>query len=532
MNNAKSGLFLSLSLALAFIITVGLSYAYFSARIVGKESASTITLSAGVMEINYSEGNGIIELLGIYPKDDAWATKTFTVTGKNSTDLKMNYKMGIEIEENTFSSGSLTYSLENIVNDGGNPVNNIDGPIVLVNGTQLLGYGSFNKGMDIKHTYTIKIYFKNNGKDQNENQKARFKGKIVLGEINDGTLLAAILSNRPTATRETIPGRQVATSNEGLRATKDDYGTTYYYRGAIGNNYVSFADMCWRIVRVTGDGSIKLVLSNYMKRDARLAINEANADNPCASVYNGNTNAFARYDDTTNGKNGISVYNTAHNKNTYAGFMISNTPNASTYDGTHANDKPNTALSNLMKWYNLYIKDYEEKLADVIWCNDISVGSFGNGIGSNPTRYAADGRLDTNPTLVCPDASGTNKKLSKFTAKDTNYGNGALTINENTYMIGLLTADEVAYAGGHRSTSNESFYLYTNAHDRWWTMTPYGYVNTEGTHVRVYPVINYIATDSYIYNAHGLRPAIALKSDITIKDNGATGTAAKPYIIN
>ena len=41
-----------------------------------------------------------------------------------------------------------------------------------------------------------------------------------------------------------------------LASTEDDYGTSYYFRGAVTNNYVEFANKCWRIVRVSGDGSV------------------------------------------------------------------------------------------------------------------------------------------------------------------------------------------------------------------------------------------------------------------------------------
>ena len=43
-----------------------------------------------------------------------------------------------------------------------------------------------------------------------------------------------------------------------LASTEDDYGTSYYFRGAVKNNYVQFANKCWRIVRITGDGSVIL----------------------------------------------------------------------------------------------------------------------------------------------------------------------------------------------------------------------------------------------------------------------------------
>ena len=39
----------------------------------------------------------------------------------------------------------------------------------------------------------------------------------------------------------------------------DDYGTSYYYRGNVTNNYVKFAGFYWRILRINGDGSIRMI---------------------------------------------------------------------------------------------------------------------------------------------------------------------------------------------------------------------------------------------------------------------------------
>ena len=65
-----------------------------------------------------------------------------------------------------------------------------------------------------------------------------------------------------------------------LASTEDDYGTSYYFRGAVKNNYVQFANKCWRIVRVNGDGSVKLVLHND---------NTSSSSSPCAASNNSTT---------------------------------------------------------------------------------------------------------------------------------------------------------------------------------------------------------------------------------------------------
>ena len=48
--------------------------------------------------------------------------------------------------------------------------------------------------------------------------------------------------------------------DDGYYYDYDDYGTTYFYRGDIKNNYISFAGYLWRIIRVNGDGSFRLIL--------------------------------------------------------------------------------------------------------------------------------------------------------------------------------------------------------------------------------------------------------------------------------
>jgi hypothetical protein len=116
--------------------------------------------------------------------------------------------------------------------------------------------------------------------------------------------------------------------------------------------------MCWRIVRVTGDGSIKLALYNY---------NPNSASNPCAASEDGDTNAFARYTGTTY----TSAFNTSYNDNAYVGFMYG-AAGATTYAAAHTNTNKSTILTNLETWYTSKMTTYTNKLADTIWCNDKS----------------------------------------------------------------------------------------------------------------------------------------------------------------
>ena len=315
-----------------------------------------------------------------------------------------------------------------------------------------------------------------------------------------------------SATQESFTYKEIIsnknTTEALLASTVDDYGTSYYFRGAVKNNYVEFANKCWRIVRITGDGSVKLVLHND---------NTAGAANPCSSANNSTNAAFARYSGTTY----WSEFNTNDNDNAYVGFMYG-TAGASDYASAHVNTNKSAILKNLESWYKNNLATYESKLADTIWCNDKSTVSGGPGYGTNSTRYAARNRIDSTkePTLICPNDNN-GGKLSKFTVKDTTNGNGNLT-----YKIGLLTADEIAFAGSIYDTYNRSTYLQENATSNyWWSLSPGGY----GRGAYVLRVGSGLLNGFGVSGGIGLRPAISLISSTTI--SGGSGTSEDPYVV-
>ena len=153
-----------------------------------------------------------------------------------------------------------------------------------------------------------------------------------------------ISATSSTFTYKTL-GSNKNTTEALLASTPDDYGTSYYFRGTVKNNYVDFANKCWRIVRVGGDGSVKLILHND---------NITGVANPCDSANNSDSAAFARYSGTTY----TSAFNTNYNDNTYVGFMYGQA-GASDYATTHANTNKSTILNNLEIWYNNNLKTYE-----------------------------------------------------------------------------------------------------------------------------------------------------------------------------
>ncbi len=269
---------------------------------------------------------------------------------------------------------------------------------------------------------------------------------------------------------------QIATTDEGVYAVEDGMysGTSYYWRGAATTNYVQFAGFCWRIVRINGDGTMRLIY------DGSSCHNNGEVTTDSIAVAN-------------------VAYNENYNRSEYVGWKYTEgmqRPN-STIEGTEAPIK--TALEN---WYNTNLKSQESKIADGKYCNDRNTKS-GQSWASAPSdsfNYAAYERIREkyNPTLSCT------------------------TLDTYTLKVGLLTADEAVYAGG-KDENNISYYLY-NGHD-YWTMSPFWWSSTNAQ-------VFLVTSDGFL-NGHyrlnstlGVRPVINLNANINLSGNG---TINDPY---
>ena len=499
---------------ISLICVVGVSYAFFTAGM-SSETSTTVRADAGTMKITYN-GGANINLAGIYPKDDVWATKTITVTGNNTTDAEMYYKLTLVVDSNTFkTSDPLQYELVSTnTSTNGEIIPNISKTDIT--GTSIeLGSGHFVKANNAKHTYLLKIYYPKKATSQNANQGAAFSAHVEITSAKAptvSTLAQTILANNEVKTPITTPASAISTPDEALLASaEDDNGISYYFRGAVTNNYVEFANKCWRIVRVGGDGSVKLILHND---------NTAGVANPCDSANNSANAAFARY----SGETYKSAFNTNYDDNAYVGFKYG-TVGASDYASAHANINNSTILTNLETWYTNNLKTYADTIADTVWCNDkanVTDTSYNpwnysniNGLGyaKDETYYGATQRLvsasgstgGTSPSLKC------NGDLSKINSK-----------------VGLITADELVYAGYAYAQNNTTTYLQENATDTyWWSLSPYAFNGSSAGVWSVYGSIGSFGLD-FVFNASGVRPSISLKSTTNVT---GYGTSSSPFVV-
>ena len=294
---------------------------------------------------------------------------------------------------------------------------------------------------------------------------------------------------------ETPDFSKVATTNEGLFKAQDDLGTSYYFRGAVDNNWVKFGkdssgnDIYWRIIRINGDGSIRMIYTGTTApTESTSVVMTGTGTQINATIYK---------------------FNSIEDKSEYVGYMY-------TSGQQHGNSTPSTIKTAIDNWYKTTTLETDSAtkslVADQIFCNDRSPSSTQTAAWTSTGTdyyYGARGRLYSNktPILTCPTAS------DKFTVNTSN-GNGALT-----YPVGLITADEIAMAGGVWNSINRSYYLYTINY--YWSGSPSDFFNGNS--------IEFIKegydsggslSEAVVYYDRGARAVVSLSSEVKLSGSG------------
>ena len=508
----KKKLGLYYGLLVTVICIIGVSFAWF--RLYLSQTENNTIASRTCFNTTLTEDTSKISLTDAFPiiDEDGLKQTPFTFTIKNNCNSYV--KVYITIDSTYRESTNTSYLKDNYMKVNISPKGTTTSKSVILGSQTLTDLENNRKGYIIVSTglkaneeksYDLKIWM-DSAVTTEQGLNKNWSGKIVVvsNASNKPTFAETILANNEVKTPISTPGVAVSTNEEALLAsTEDDYGKSYYFRGAVTNNYVEFANKCWRIVRITGNGAIKLVLHND---------NTSSAKNPCSSTNNSSTAAFARYSGTTY----KSKFNDSSDYNAYVGFMYGTTDISTAFTNTNKS----TIMTNLETWYKNNLTEYESKLADTIWCNDKSISS-GHGYGTDLTNYDVRIRLVSTkiPTLKCLDDNN-GGKLSKFTVSDTTNGNGNLT-----YKIGLLTADEIAFSGSIYNTYNRSTYIYENTGTTvWWSLSPSYF----GSNTYLWAISSGKLFYSYAGSVIGLRPSISLASNVEVT---GSGTSEDPYVV-
>ena len=262
--NAKKKILLLIILLLIFVS--GVSYAYYEAVVHGtgntnmEGSAHTATIEDLIL-------TGTTEVVNTNMIPGESSTYSFTIQNPNA--FQVCFGIYFDNVENTFvNTSDLEVSMEGET-----------GIFPLTGDTSTI-IGGFRAPANETTTYTITITYKNvEGKNQNGDMGKKFSGTIKARatecgpEISEKTL-ASLTDLNPNYTF-TNSEKCLAVNDSGLIlnpndtmtdadtpiicAMPDDYGTSYYLRGKHEDDNVAFAGSCWKIIRVTGTGGIRLL---------------------------------------------------------------------------------------------------------------------------------------------------------------------------------------------------------------------------------------------------------------------------------
>ena len=530
-------------IVLVSLILIGLTYGYYLTKIKGNTNSKSISVVTANLLLEYADVNDELITDSAVEPGKSW-TKTFVATNKGNKTV--TYGVALENVVNQFErKDDIVYTLDckqysktgfSIDKTNKTVTGTISGTCNGVSDeTTFPSIGTILVENDIAddkaQVYTLLVTYKETNTDQSVDMNKTFSAKAnivdpnTFGAFGSGTLASAIYKSAETATTNSDTTRttlgstvteftSISGSNEHvLNNAPDDYGTSYYFRGNVLDNYITFANKTWRIVRINGDGTVRLVLDDVAKDSSDTVIKTA--------------------------------FNTNYNDNAYVGYMYV-TPGSTTYDATHENINDSTIKQAVDKWYEDNLKtNYEEFFADTLFCNDktlasSTIGSSNTalGYGTNKTYYASIERLrystgttditTAKPTFKC--AENATNDYSRFTVNVATLSNGNKTNGDLKYPIGLLSADEVSFAGAYKyAQTNKSYYLYNSSiTSDWWLSSPY---NCEGSYAGEWVV--YYSSGNIVFNfvsfSNAVRPSINLKAELLI--NGGDGTSTNPYSV-
>lgn len=255
------------------------------------------------------------------------------------------------------------------------------------------------------------------------------------------------------------------------------------------NNYVTFAGFNWRIVRMNGDRSIRLVL-----------------DGVTSTVKQASSGSFA-------GTNQIYNNSSDYNAGTPADGTMETAQEYASFDGGNLESAINS-------FYDTYLDTYGSSFEDSSFCSNTTYG-----------HTATENKIFT-PGINIWDSSFTpGAGLSVLTCpQDHTYKVSGTTGVRLTNPVGTLSADEVIYAGGRGSTYNSTYYLNNNETITgiYWTMSPYSFDKDGYVSAIAVTAGGRVGVDD-VSDSNGVRIVVNLKPNTLI--TGGNGTKSSPYQI-
>ena len=261
-----------LSVIVVFVLAIGIIGTSYALYMDVDTDTDYELVNVGDLSIGFDNGDNTINLPNMTPTEDDLAITSsdniFSFYIYNTGTYTADYTIKLEmIEGNEVDTKYINYQIckDNAKNcEDINTLSNVENSYIY---KDLLSPKKENEQTNPSVYYFLRIWINNQYK---ENESKNIKLKVVVdvknanGDLdNKNTLAGAILSNKNININNENPDLTVIeTEEKGLYKTKDNYGISYYFRGNTNYNYVTLANMCFRVLRIEGDGSTKLVLHN------------------------------------------------------------------------------------------------------------------------------------------------------------------------------------------------------------------------------------------------------------------------------
>ena len=536
-NNKK---IIIIGIVIIVLLLIGVAFAYLTTTLHGEKE---YLVRAGSLGLRLEEGNELTLEKQIPLEDsEGMILDGFNFSLINEGNIETDYTIyldDIELDEGEtrMPDSAIRYSLtKNEKAGSADDLSNMG-----VNPNRVVDSGSI--AVDETINYTLRIWIDYDATTEEASGKT-FKGKLRVEasqHVIPETTKKILADNELQEEKENMfnyasngnyidmssgPQNNPEYVTNGLYSIEDEDGTSYYFRGNVNNNNVQFGEytsdyyvyennglyyqslescretnvgyedectqvklanagdkMYWKIVRVNGDGSLRLIYNGT----------SANPDNSDIA------HSYAV---------GISPYNLEYNDSKYTGY---------TYD----NGTDSFIKKEVDTWYKntLGSSGYDSKVIGGRFCSDSSgykpASEYGfsgmdfnvfasyDRLGQSATNYAKPNA----PVLNCPSTS---------------------EIYGGSYRLkaGLITADELVLAGENPGVTTDSYLSPGKSGIEYWSMTPAAFGRG---FAGVWRERGYLSSDR-VDNLIAVRPVINVTTE-----NGFTsgdGTLENIYVIS
>ena len=523
------------------------------------------------------------------------------VTAQNkSTTLGDNFKLyyAVDTIDSDLKNEGFKYTITKSTDNGSSYTQVKEGNFLNASNNNNLEI--YNEGVPANTTYKYKVYL---WIDSSNGNQSNMQNKSFVAELRASVSQSLYNMMKEQAVMDNVKSNYV-TNNNGVQfnvkssdtngkgvytrsGTENNQYPIYYYRGAVTNNNVLFANFCWKIVRTTDTGGVKLIY-NGSPTDGKCT-NTTGAATQLASTSTFNASALSPtyvgymygtvYQYTSKVMTSISDTYKYGKTFTYSNgnYTLSDT-NAKNFAGTAWASNYNQLNNNHYTCFNTtgtcsslyyiyyttnstayYItldsgKSVEDALSEMLTNSSNTTSStvktaIDNWYSTNMTSYT--NKLED--TVWCNDRTiyqlngwnpnggdtteylyfgGYSRAYSTYSPSLSCNKNDAFT-KENvaigngklTYPVGLITADEIMLGGGKIDAYNSTYYLYTN--EPYWSGPPYFYTRyAYGFNVTSSGYLRSCFIDNVTV---GVRPAVSLKPGVRFASGD--GTSDTPYVV-